>query len=318
LTVILNLFQDPCPWQNGETELSKPKPQRTINITSNGQSASVRVAKRLSAKFSDAGFIISESFSKKAELTVCVGGDGALLNMLADNGFPSIPIAGINTGHLGFFQDINSRNLDDFIAKYKSGDYTKQKLKTVYADVVIGDTPQGRRNVPERATETVESGDIPQRGVSPSKRLFGLNDIVIKGGSSHLTHLNISIGDTFVETFRGDGVVVSTPAGSTAYNYSLGGSIVDPGLDLLQVTPIAPVNSTAYRSFTSSVLVPPDQVIVLRPEYPKSDELLLTSDGIESVFNGISEIRCGFTGKQITLLRFSNFDFWNTVKEKLL
>jgi NAD+ kinase len=270
----------------------------------------------LSAKFSDAGFIISESFSKKAELTVCVGGDGALLNMLADNGFPSIPIAGINTGHLGFFQDINSRSLDDFITKYTSGDYTKQKLKTVYADVYLS----GESNL------TVSGSAVPKGTqdrklldlIHPYTRLFGLNDIVIKGGSSHITHLNISIGDTFVETFRGDGVVVSTPAGSTAYNYSLGGSIVDPGLDLLQVTPIAPVNSTAYRSFTSSVLVPPDQVIVLRPEYPKSDELLLTSDGIESVFNGISEIRCGFTGKQITLLRFSDFDFWNTVKEKLL
>jgi NAD+ kinase len=300
--------------------LSKQKSQRIINITSNGQSASVRVAKRLSAKFTDAGFLISESFSKKAELTVCVGGDGALLNMLADNGFPSIPIAGINTGHLGFFQDINSRNLDDFITKYKSGDYTNQKLKTVYADVYLGG-----ESICE-STPTV-SGPVSLAGrrsrellelIHPDARLFGLNDIVIKGGSSHITHLNISIGDTFVETFRGDGVVVSTPAGSTAYNYSLGGSIVDPGLDLLQVTPIAPVNSTAYRSFTSSVLVPPDQVIVLRPEYPKSDELLLTSDGIESVFNGISEIRCGFTGKQITLLRFSDFDFWNTVKEKLL
>jgi NAD+ kinase len=307
--------------------LSKQKTNQIINITSNGQPASLRVAKRLSAKFSDAGFLISETFSKKAELTVCVGGDGALLNMLADNGFPTMPIAGINTGHLGFFQDINSRNLDDFVLKYVSGDFTKQKLKTVYADVVIGDTPQGRRNVPgdipQRGVSPskrlfAKTGDIPQRGVSPSKRLFGLNDIVIKGGSSHIAHLNISIGDTFVETFRGDGVVVSTPAGSTAYNYSLGGSIVDPGLDLLQVTPIAPVNSTAYRSFTSSVLVPADQVIVLRPEYPKSDELLLTSDGIESVFNGIDEIRCGFTGKQITLLRFSNFDFWNTVKDKLL
>jgi NAD+ kinase len=112
--------------------------------------------------------------------------------------------------------------------------------------------------------------------------------------------------------------VVSTPAGSTAYNYSLGGSIVDPRLDLLQVTPIAPINSTAYRSFTSSILLPPNLSLGIFPEYPKSDDILVTADGIEKAFKGADEIHLAFNDEVVTILRFKEYDFWNTVKQKLL
>ena len=73
---------------------------------------------------------------------------------------------------------------------------------------------------------------------------IGLNEIVIQGRPSYTVHLHISIDDMPIEKFSGDGILIATPAGSTAYNYSLGGSIVDPRLKLLQVTPIAPVSYT--------------------------------------------------------------------------
>ena len=88
----------------------------------------------------------------------------------------------------------------------------------------------------------------------------------IKGSDSYSIHLNISIGGSFIERFSGDGLLIATPAGSTAYNYSLGGSIVDPRLKILQVTPIAPMNTTAYRSFTSSILLPSDLSLGVVPD----------------------------------------------------
>jgi len=130
--------------------------------------------------------------------------------------------------------------------------------------------------------------------------------------------LNIFIGDSFIEQFCGDGIVISTAAGSTAYNYSLGGSIVDPRLDLLQVTPIAPINSTAYRSFTSAILLPAGLSLGVFPEYPKSKDILVTADGFEQAFAGPEEIRVAFNKESVTILRFSEYDFWNTVKQKLL
>jgi NAD+ kinase len=266
--------------------------KRLINISENGSADSRRIGRRLKTKFETAGFAVSDGFDCKAELIVCIGGDGALLNMLSDYDFPVQPVVGINTGHLGFFQEVSGRGIDEFIFNYGKGNYTAQTYRTVRADVLL------------HSGETI--------------RMKGLNEIVIRGGKSHSAHLNIFIGESFIEQFCGDGVVVSTPAGSTAYNYSLGGSIVDPRLDLLQVTPIAPINSTAYRSFTSSILLPPNLSLGIFPEYPKSDDILVTADGIERALTGADEIHLAFNDEVVTILRFKEYDFWNTVKQKLL
>ncbi|MDR2610523.1 MAG: NAD(+)/NADH kinase [Clostridiales Family XIII bacterium] len=270
------------------------KGKGTVIIAENGQPASKRAARQLRQKFEAAGYMTAGSLDRGAELIVCIGGDGALLGLLAEYDFPGLPIAGINTGHLGFFQDVSSRKLDEFVFNYSRGNYRKQIYRTVYADI------RGA------------GGD------GAAERLKGLNEIVIRGGKSHSTHLNIFIGDSFIEQFCGDGVVVSTPAGSTAYNYSLGGSIVDPRLELLQLTPIAPINSTAYRSFTSGILLPPDKTIGIFPEYPKSDEILVTADGVEHEYLGPESISLGFGKETVTILRFREYDFWDTVKQKLL
>jgi NAD+ kinase len=266
--------------------------KRLINISENGSAESRRILRRLKTKFEDAGFVVADGFDKKAELIVCIGGDGALLNMLAEHDFPVQPIVGINTGHLGFFQEVRSRGIDEFIFNYGRGNYTKQVYRTVRADIVL----------------------------STGEKILmkGLNEVVIRGGKSHSAHLNIFIGESFIEQFCGDGIVVSTPAGSTAYNYSLGGSIVDPRLDLLQLTPIAPINSTAYRSFTSGILLPPNLSLGIFPEYPKSDDILVTADGIERALTGANEIRLAFNEEVVTILRFKEYDFWDTVKQKLL
>jgi NAD+ kinase len=267
--------------------------KRVINVTENGTPASSRIRRRLAGKLEARGFTVADGFDPAAELIVCIGGDGALLRMLAEHGFPHQPIVGINTGHLGFFQELDTKDIDAFIAAYSAGKYREQTYRTVSAEI---------------------KGDFPERRV----RIRALNDIVIRGAASHLAHLNIYIGDSLVERYCGDGIVISTPAGSTAYNYSLGGSIVDPRIELLQVTPIAPINSTAYRSFTSGVLLPQKLSVGIYPEYPQSEDLLVTTDGAETLYAGVTEIRAGLSRGKVTLLRFKDYDFWGTVKKKLL
>ncbi len=112
--------------------------------------------------------------------------------------------------------------------------------------------------------------------------------------------------------------MIASPAGSTAYNYSLGGSIVDPRLRLLQVTPIAPMNTTAYRSFTSSILLPSDLSLGIVPDYRKDDKTYIITDGNETEYKRVSNIRIGFSDKVIKLIRFEGYDFWNKVKSKFL
>lgn len=264
---------------------------RMINVFANDTGLSRETKKLLKRKLEKSDFVVPREFDPNAELIICIGGDGSFLETLHRFKFPDIPFIGINTGHLGFFQELHPDDLDEFIFRYKQGRYEIQHLKTVKAVVTIGDS---------------------------RFEYVGLNEIMIKGERSRVIHLNISIGESFIERFSGDGILVSTPAGSTAYNYSLGGSIVDPRLNLLQVTPIAPMNTTAYRSFTSSIILPPDLSIRINPEYSGEQGLLIVPDGMEYLHEGVEEIYLEFSASIVKLLRFENYDFWSKVKSKFL
>jgi hypothetical protein len=184
---------------------------------------------------------------------------------------------------------------EKFIKEYKEGKFTLQPLNTV------------------QATVTLEDGSVQLHK--------SLNEIVIKGVHSHSVHLDISIGDSPIEKFSGDGILVATSAGSTAYNYSLGGSIVDPRLKLLQVTPIAPMNTTAYRSLTSSILLPAELSIGVVPEENethKNNRLTLLNDGDQNIYMNVKEIKIEFSESVINLVRFEAYDFWSKVKNKFL
>jgi len=265
---------------------------KKIYIFANDSETSKRTEKKLKQKLDKSGFLLLNHYSDDADLLVCIGGDGTFLEAIHKFDFPTMPIIGINTGHLGFFQEIMPSMLDDFIFNYTQGRYSLQPLSTVKVRV------------------TTSTGIYEH---------VGLNEVLIKGNSTYSIHLNISIGGSFIERFSGDGLLIATPAGSTAYNYSLGGSIVDPRLNLLQVTPIAPMNTTAYRSFTSSILLPSDLSLGVVPDM--SDEmsrLCIVFDGCSAEYENVKEIECSFSDIHVNLMRFENYDFWTKVKTKFL
>lgn len=264
--------------------------QRLIFVYSNGTPVSEHTAELLKTKLEQSGFQPTEEYSENVELIVCIGGDGSFLEAVHKFDFPRVPFIGINTGHLGFFQEILPEQLDEFIFNYAQGRYSLQPMSTVKAEVDFGDAKMYYR---------------------------GLNEIVIKSYNSYTVHLNISIGDSFIERFSGDGILVATAAGSTAYNYSLGGAIVDPRLRLLQVTPIAPMNTTAYRSFTSSILLPADLNLGIIPE-KETEKIRIAVDGEEKYLENVKSISIGSSNRTVNLLRFQGYDFWNKVKTKFL
>ena len=264
---------------------------RKISIYRNDTDVSKRTEKVFKDKLESAGFDVTDGFTNEEELIVCIGGDGAFLEAVHKYDFPSTPFIGINTGHLGFFQEISPKQMDDFIFNYQQKRYSIQTLTTVKCVAEVGDTRETK---------------------------MGLNEIVIRSANSQSIHLNISIGGSFIERFSGDGILVATPAGSTAYNYSLGGSIVDPRIKLLQVTPIAPMNTTAYRSFTSSILLPCDLAIEIVPEMENCEGVLIAVDGSEKRYENFKRISVAFAGKTVNLMRFESYDFWSKVKSKFL
>lgn len=264
---------------------------KIINIVYNDSNFSLNTAQYLRERLISFGYQVSDSFDFNAELIISIGGDGSFLRTVHDNGFPSIPIVGINTGHLGFFTEISPKEIDFFIDKYISGDYYIETIHPVQAEICT------RSNCIEA---------------------LGINEITVKGDKSRTIHLNISVEDHLIQKFSGDGILVSTSTGSTAYNYSIGGSIVDPRLNALQVTPLAPINTNAYRCFTSSVILPADTTIKVHPEYHFEDSIVIVSDGLEHRYFGISEISFIISSIEINLLKLTGSNFWSKAIEKFL
>ncbi len=265
--------------------------EKIISIYTNGTEKSIGTYRELACKLDARGYKVTSDYSDDTDLIVCIGGDGAFLKAVHSFHFPSCPIIGINTGHLGFFQEISPDDLERFIDDYENGEYSIQKLNTVLATIRTNNGHEYRHE--------------------------GLNEIVIKGRQSYSIHLFISIDGMPIEKFSGDGILVATSAGSTAYNYSLGGSIVDPRLKALQVTPIAPMNTIAYRAFTSSVLLPAELSLGIVPEQTENT-IFITNDGIETGYTDVGEIRVEASDTVVNLLRFKDYDFWNKVKTKFL
>lgn len=263
---------------------------RVVSVFSNLTDRSIETKSWLGEKFTQGGFTVKEGFDSDSELIVCIGGDGAFIQALHECDFPEIPFLGINTGHLGFFQEYVPENVDLCIENYLSKRYRIQSLTTVGAEISHSE-----------GTSIIRA----------------LNEVVIRTANFYTVHLSISIGGSFIERFSGDGICVASPAGSTAYNYSLGGAIVDPRLKVLQVTPIAPMNTTAYRSFTSSILLPSDLYLGVVPE-EHYEEIKVIADSIENRFENVKEVKIKISDKVVNLVRFESYDFWDKVKTKFL
>ncbi len=264
---------------------------RKINIISNKNLESKKTSTYLNDKLSEHDFVIPDKYDPNAELNICVGGDGAFLRAVHKNKFPSIPFIGINTGHLGFFQEIAPKNLDDFILQYINNNYTVEEIFLVNAEVFT----QNKKYY-----------------------LTAINEIVIKGMHSKIIHLDLFIDGNHLERFSGDGIIISTPVGSTAYNLSAGGSIIYPSLKALQITPLAPRNSKAYRSFTGSIVVPGDLTIKIEPEVYYTNTTLILNDGVEFKYNNIKYINLKIPDKKVYRLNFDKNIYWNNLKSKFL
>lgn len=238
----------------------------------------------------NAGFLPIREFSKDVDFVISVGGDGTFLRACQAIGFADVPIIGINTGHLGYFTELMPDEMHKLVGIFQNGDYTIQEYKLI-----------------ESCVETSESSfDLN----------LALNDVQVRHQGTTMIHLKVNVGNNFVETFFGDGVLVSSSAGSTAYNYSLGGSIVDPRISLLQMVPIAPANNKSYRCFTSSIIVPAEQELVIEPEDINNNVVII--DGIEIPIKDLKKITISLSDKSVKIIRLPGYDFWGKVKSKLL
>lgn len=261
-----------------------------VFIYNSSDLASLEVKDKLSNLLANKGVKVFDEFNNEVELVISIGGDGTFLSTTKEINYSKTPILGINTGHLGFFAEYAPNKLDEVVDSIINSNFSIQEYKTIKTEAISDDS-------------TIE--------LDPA-----INDVFVKHGNSSIVHLDLYIGNEFIENFSGDGILVSSACGSTAYNYSLGGSIIDPRVNLLQITPVAPNNNKAYRSITSSLVVPGEEKIVVILKDENNTSIII--DGNDSNVKGVKKIVISLTNRDIHIVRRLNYSFWSKVRSKFL
>lgn len=217
-----------------------------------------------------------------------LGGDGTLLRgarLLGDN---EVPILGVNMGRLGFLTCCPADQLETSLMRFARGDYTVESRMTLRVAVL----ESGRR---ERAS------------------WLALNDVAIhKGGFARVVALRVMADDELIASYSADGVVISTPTGSTAYSLSAGGPVVVPTLDTLIVTPVSP-HTLAIRPVVLSAATRVSVVVEGAPE-----ALMITVDGQAGTeFRGGETLSVSRAPSVTKIVRFPGSSFFATLREKL-
>jgi len=239
------------------------------------------------ALLGESGGLQKTQLASKADALLVLGGDGTILNAARLAAERGIPILGVNMGGLGFLTEVRLDNL------YPS-------LDRVFANDFVLDERLMLKTLVHRHGETVAQGSV-------------LNDVVIsKGTLARMIELRISIQGQFVTNLRGDGLIVSTPTGSTAYSLSAGGPIISPAVQSLILTPICP------HTLTHRPLIVPGNVEVEVTLTSKDDGAMATLDGQVgfAMTQGDTAVTLA-SGHRTRLIRFPESHYYEVLREKL-
>lgn len=231
-------------------------------------------------------FVGSDDLPQDISYMFSIGGDGTFLKsfLVAKNG--SIPIVGINTGRLGFLSEI-SRN----------------EIETALDDIFEGDFLIEERTVLELEIISENLGT----------KHYALNEIAItKLDSSSMINIHAFVNDEFLNTYWADGLIISTPTGSTAYSLSVGGPILSPDSENFVISPIAPHNLTVRP-----IVVPDRHSITLKVEGRGQHFLVSVDTKSESVLMAQS-LKIQKASFKVKTIRLKNHSFFSTLRGKLM
>lgn len=217
---------------------------------------------------------------------LCLGGDGTILHASKHAAEQDVPILGINTGTLGFMSELDTGELD-LLKRLAAGDFTVEEHLRLRAEVIS----KGKIVFSEHA----------------------LNDAVItKGAVARVLHLGVLCDGHSVMSFAGDGVIVATPSGSTAYSLSAGGPIVEPAASNLLITPIC-----AHDLATHSIVTDASrQITVVLDKVGKRNAFLSVDGGRAIRLEGGDEVRIRRSSKVSKLIKLKDSSFFDTIHQK--
>ncbi len=233
-------------------------------------------------------FLPIEKLYDEADLVIALGGDGTILDCAKKMAKRGKPILGINLGHLGYMAELEMDELSA-LDKIIEGNYT----------------------LDERAMMDIEVFD---KNGNSKYQSYALNDAVISNGSvSKIINLELYAEDNLVTSYRSDGLIISTPTGSTAYAMSAGGSIADPKVKCMLVTPICP------HSFIARQLIFADETqLKIKNVSVREKSLMLTLDGKSNCeLYKDDYVKITKSDLMVKLVRLKDCSFYSILSQKM-
>lgn len=222
----------------------------------------------------------------KADLVISMGGDGTFLTSAAQVGARGIPILGINTGRLGFLADVSPEDIENALDAVFDGRYTIEQ-RAVIAMTLDGETYHG----------------YP----------YALNEVaILKHDNSSLIEIDTHINGALLTNYMSDGLIISTPTGSTGYSLSVGGPIIVPRSGTFCLSPVA-----SHSLSTRPVIVCDDVVITLRVR-SRSHNFLIAVDGRSESISENTTITLRRAPYAIGVMKVMHQNFFDTLRDKMM
>ena len=233
-------------------------------------------------------FLNSDEAYSLVDAVVVLGGDGTILESSRRAAPHNTLVIGLNLGHLGYMAELELSEIDQ-LERIVSGDYSIETRSMLNIEIVACDGKVRRKE-------------------------YALNDAVISNGTiSRMVDIEISEGGSLIGNYRSDGMIVSTPTGSTAYSLSAGGSIVDPRLNCFCVTPICP-----HSLYARPLIFPDGASIEIKNTCQREKSLFLTVDGRINYELFLGErIRVTRSPLQTRFIRIKDDSFYDRLRQKM-
>lgn len=229
-----------------------------------------------------------DAIGERCDLAVVVGGDGTLLNAARSLSSYDVPLVGINLGHLGFLTDISPEYMTDGMDQILRGDYSMEERFLLHCSIL-------------REGEVVSESEA-------------FNDVVVhKWNVARMIELEAHINGQLVNQLRSDGLIVSTPTGSTAYALSAGGPILHPTLNAIVVVPVCP-----HTMSNRPIVIDGDKEIEIVVCNQKRDHAQATCDGqITFALTAGDRIRVRKKERPVRLVHLADYDHYQLLRAKL-
>ncbi|MBD7935552.1 MULTISPECIES: NAD kinase [Cytobacillus] len=263
--------------------------QRLLYFYHKQDTETLAIVENLKQQASNHGFTIVTD-PKEATIIVSIGEDGAFLQAVRKTGFRNDCLyAGISThGPLGIYCDFQLNEPSKMLEAAQNENIEVRKYPTIQV-TVDGETS-----------------------------FQCLNEFSIRSSIIKTLVMEIYIDGQLFETFRGDGMIVSTPTGSTAYNKSVNGAIVDPMLPCLQVSELASLNNNKYRTLGSSFILGEQRTLTLKITHEGNDHPIMGMDNEALSIQHVDEIEITLSPHSIKTVKLKDNSFWEKVKRTFL